>query len=153
MRAIWRMILPGFAVILWLVFFLTVSIGSGQAVSSDATEIDLVGEAARKYFEAEMREDFRAVYDMLAPSSDYRRTHTYKEYLAEANASDARVIDYRIIRIDGPGENTDREGYPGIQSFARVEIEVRLFYRDTGGYDTINFSFTFIKEGNRWFKG
>ena len=40
------------------------------------------------YFAAEMRGDLGAVYRSLAPSSDYRRTHTYDCLLYTSDAAD-----------------------------------------------------------------
>jgi hypothetical protein len=112
-----------------------------------------VEDAARYYLDAEIRRDHKVVYGMQAPSSGYLKSRTYEAYVAEAEASQVRVVKYRILNVTGLRDNHDRRAYPNIQRFVQVEVEVVLFYSDTKTYDEVNFSFTFIKEGGRWFKG
>lgn len=127
---------------------------AGSAAPADITkERYLIRLAAEQYLDAEKNRDFEAVYRMLAPSSAYVQTHTYEEYRAEAEASPVRIIEYRVLTIAGIRENHDRVKYPDIQWFAWVEVELKLYYRDTGHHETVNFDFTFVKVGNRWFKG
>lgn len=142
--------------IIMTVIFLSMSLACPKAGVGDrgvADETQSVRDVARKYLDAEVSEDHDAVWGMLAPSSVYVKTHSYEEYLAEAKGSPVSVVEYRILAISGISENDDRATYPDIQSFARVEVELTLFSRDTGTYDVVNIDFTFVKEGNRWYKG
>ena len=139
-----------------IVIFLSMSlvcpkVGIGDKSAADETQS--VRDAAGKYLDAEVRGDPDAVWGMLAPSSVYVKTHSYEEYLAEAKGLPVRVVEYRILAISGISENDDRGTYPDIQAFARVEVELKLFSRDTGTHDVVNIDFTFVKEGNRWYKG
>ena len=123
------------------------------AMTAKTSEEAAIRNAAMKYLDAEKRRDFTAVYAMLAPSSAYVRTHTWEEYLAEARVSPIFITEYRVISITDIRENRDRKTYPAIEAFARVEVELKLFARDTSTYETINILFTFIKEGGAWLKG
>jgi hypothetical protein len=52
--------------------------------------------AAERYLEAEVKRDFRGVYDSFAPSSVYRRNNSYEQYLAEAESTPYRIVHYRL---------------------------------------------------------
>jgi hypothetical protein len=112
-----------------------------------------VEDAARTYLDAEIRGDHKVIYGMLAPSSAYRKLRSYEAYVAEAEASKIRIIKYRVLNVTGIRDNHDRKAYPGVERFAQVEVDVVIFYGDTKTYDEVNFSFTFIREGGKWFKG
>ena len=109
--------------------------------------------AARAYLEAERKRDLQAVYGHLAPSSAYCATHDYAAYLAEAEASPVRIVAYRILNIAGIRDNEDRQAWPGVEKFARVEVDLEFRYVDTGETAQANFDFTFLKENGRWYKG
>jgi hypothetical protein len=147
----------GAAAILILLLFLA-PIGAGYG-SEAAETIGASGEereintTARKYLDAEVTRDLKTVYDLLAPSSIYCATHDYEAYLAEAKASPVRIRAYKIVRIHHIRENEDRKAFPKIDKFADVEVEMTLLYTDTRQTAEVNFSFTFIKEGGRWYKG
>lgn len=108
--------------------------------------------AVREYFDAEIERDLPTVYEYLAPSSEYRRSHTYEEYLAEMDSSPVRIRAYDLIEIHDLRTNKDRETYPSVDKFARVEMEITFFYTDTEDSLTVNFDFRFIKEKGRWYK-
>lgn len=109
--------------------------------------------AAQKYLDAEVRRDLPAVYACLAPSSVYCATHDYEAFLAEANASQVRIVGYKIIRIALIRDNEDLKSFPKVEKFAQVEVDVIVFYKDTNVKGDINFGFTFIKEMGKWYKG
>ena len=127
------------------------NVGVGDKRAADETQS--VRDAAQKYLDAEVRGDRDAVWGMLAPSSVYVKTHSYEEYLAEAKGSPVSVVEYRILAISAISQNEDHGTYPDIESFARVEVELKLFSRDTGTHDVVNIDFTFVKEDNKWYKG
>lgn len=105
------------------------------------------------YFAAEMRGDLGTVYGYLAPSSDYRETHTYQDFLKEMSSSPVKILSYEIVDIYGLRPNNDPEHYPRVERFAQVEVDVVVQYTDTGSTAEYNFCFTFLKEGGAWFKG
>ncbi len=119
-------------------------------VSAEEREID---SAARKYLDAEVARELKTVYGCLAPSSVYRATHDYEAYLAEAEASPVRIREYKILRITHIRINEDKKTYPRVDKFAEVEVDMKVFYTDTNQAAEVNFNFTFIKEGSRWYKG
>jgi hypothetical protein len=111
-----------------------------------------IEQAVRHYFHAEITRDLPKVYEYLAPSSEYRRSHTYEEYLAEMESSPVRIENYDLIEIHDLKANEDRETYPSVEKFARVEVEITFFYTDTKENLHINYDFRFIKENGRWYK-
>jgi hypothetical protein len=108
--------------------------------------------AVREYFDAEIERDLKKVYESLAPSSDYRRSHTYEEYLAEMESSPVRIRAYDLIEIHDLRVNEDMVRYPSVEKFARVEMEITFFYTDTEDSTTVNFDFRFTKEKGWWYK-
>ena len=112
-----------------------------------------IEKAVNKYFAAEIEREFKKVYDCLAPSSIYCSTHTYGEYLGQAQASPVKIKNYHILNIYDLRENHDKVKYPKIEKFVRVEVDVTLLYGDTNETLEVNQEFTFIKEGGKWYKG
>lgn len=112
-----------------------------------------IEEAAGRYLEAEVKQDYRAVYESLGPSSVYRKSNTYDQYLAQARGAPGRLTGYKILRISRLTENHDRKSYPGIDRFVRVEVEVRFEQTDSKRQTEANYDYTFIKEGGKWYKG
>ena len=115
-------------------------------------EKPIIEKAVREYFDAEIERNLKKVYESLAPSSSYRLSHTYEEYLAEMESSPVRIRAYDIIEIHDLRVNEDREQYPSVEKFARVEVEITFFYTDTEDNLSVNFDFRFIKEKGRWYK-
>ena len=143
-------------ILLILLSFAPIGAGYGSDVaapagaSAEEREIDA---AVRKYLDAEMARDLKTAYDCLSPSSIYRATHDYDAYLAEAGASPVRIRDYQILRITQIRVNEDKKTYPRVEKFAQVEVDMKVFFTDTNQAAEVNFNFTFIKEGGRWYKG
>lgn len=109
--------------------------------------------ALHNYFAAEMNQDFGRVYACLAPSSVYKCSHTYEEFLADVKDSPVRITQYSIVDIYNLRKNTDKETYPGVQRFVQAEVDVIIFFTDTQDKRTVNYCFTFLKEGGSWYKG
>ena len=55
-----------------------------------------------------------------------------------------------IYRLRG---NHDAATYPAVSRFVQVEVDVDVGFTDTNARSTCNYCFTFIKEGDRWYKG
>jgi hypothetical protein len=115
-------------------------------------EKQAVLKAAHEFLDAEVRSDYPAVYASFASSSDYVRSHTYNEYLAQAKGSPDRVTDYRIVVVSYIHDNEDLKKYPAVEKFAQVEVDVTFLNQDTKAYSDINIGFIFIKEKGRWYK-
>lgn len=115
-------------------------------------EKNTIQKTAHAYLKAEMKKDSRRIYNLLAPSSDYRRTHTYEEFLNDIAETPPLSIDaYKIIRIYNLRDNDNRQNYPGVDRFVQVEVEVN--FTKSGPNSIYNYSFTFLKEKGRWYKG
>jgi hypothetical protein len=123
-----------------------------RAVSGAVPDNVAVLAAARQYLDAEVKKDYPRVYACLSPSSAYCAAHTYEAYRKEAVSSPTCVTGYRIINVTYIKENDDREKFPHVEKFAEIEVEVILFYSDTGKSSEVNIGFIFIKEGGKWYK-
>jgi hypothetical protein len=145
-----------FAILIILLSFIPADAGYGAdaalppGASAEEREIDA---AARKYLDAEMARELKTIYECLAPSSTYRAAYDYDAYLAQAGASPVRIRDYQILRITQIRVNEDKTTYPRVEKFAQVEVDMKVFFTDTDQAAEVNFNFTFIKEGGRWYKG
>jgi hypothetical protein len=111
-----------------------------------------VEKAARNYLEAEVAGDFKRVYSSLYPASEYCRANGFQAYVTEARSSPVRIASYKILNIRLSPENPEKEKYPNLEGFARVEVDVTIGYRDTGQKALVNYDFPFVKEGGRWYK-
>jgi hypothetical protein len=113
-----------------------------------------IRKAAQRYLDAEVRRDLKEAYTCLAPSSAYMNTNpSYEDYLREAQTSSSRIIDYKILEISKLRDNHDREKYPRIEKFVQVEVDVTVSFEDNKKTVPVNYSFTFIKEDGKWYKG
>lgn len=126
------------------------SIAFGQ--SSADSEEKAVLKAARTFLDAEIRQDYPAVYSCFAPSSVYLRTHTYQQYQAQAKAAPYRVVEYRIIRVSYIQDNKDPQTITTADRIAEVEVEVTFAYPETNRRSVMNIGFIFLKEGGKWYK-
>jgi len=115
-------------------------------------EKDTIEKTARAYLNAEIKKDSGQVYAFLAPSSDYKRSHSYEEYLKDiAENPPLSIHEYKIIKIYRLRDNDNRKQYPGVDKFVQVEVEV--IFANTGPNSIYNYSFTFLKENGKWYKG
>jgi hypothetical protein len=115
-------------------------------------EKDAIENTAHAYLKAEMNKDSRRVYALLAPSSDYKRTHAYEEFIKNIADYPPMVIDtYKIIKIYRLRDNDNRRNYPGVDKFVQVEVEVT--FKHSGPNSIYNYCFTFLKEKGKWYKG
>ncbi|MCX5849579.1 MAG: hypothetical protein NTW65_09035 [Deltaproteobacteria bacterium] len=115
-------------------------------------EKDAIEKTAHSYLKAEIEKNSRQVYALLAPSSAYKRTHSYEEFLKDiAENSPLSINEYKIIRIYRLRDNDNRQNYPGVDKFVQVEVEVTFTH--AGPNSIYNYSFTFLKEKGNWYKG
>jgi hypothetical protein len=118
-----------------------------------AFERSEIEQTAQAYFKAEMNHDYKKLYTYLAPSSTYRRTHTYEQFLKDVSGSPVGIMTYHIVDIYRLRGNHDPATYPAVKRFVQVEVDVDVGFADTGTVSTCNYCFTFIKERGRWYKG
>ena len=112
-----------------------------------------IEQSAQAYFKAEMERDYKKLYTYLAPSSTYRRTHTYDQFLQDVSGTPVTIRTYRIVDIYRLRGNHDPATYPAVKRFVQVEVDVDVGFTDTGTTSSCNYCFTFLKEGDRWYKG
>jgi hypothetical protein len=110
-----------------------------------------IEQTARAYFEAERERNLEKVYAFLAPSSVYRKTHSYNEFLREVEKSSKKISTFRIVDIYRLRGNDNRETYPLVDKFVQVEVDIT--FTDTGENSIYNYCFTFLKEKGIWYKG
>jgi hypothetical protein len=140
-------------VILLGLILLLISLGSGWARESASIQArQELEKAARNYLEAEVAGDFQRVYANLYPASDYCRANDFQAYVSEAQSSPVRIVSYKILNIRIAPENPEKEKYPSLEGFARVEVDVTIRYRDSGQESLVNYDFPFVKAGGRWYK-
>ena len=115
-------------------------------------EKDAIEITAHAYLKAEMNKNSRQIYALLAPSSDYKKTHTYDEYLKDITVNSSEPISsYKIMRIYRLRDNDNKQNYPGVDKFVQVEVELTFAHTDPNSI--YNYSFTFLKEKGKWYKG
>jgi hypothetical protein len=131
-----------------------ISQGAGWAGEQAPLTVDQkeVASAAKRYLDAEVKQDYKAVFKSLYPGSDYCRANGFQAYVAEARSSSVRIASYTILNIRLIPENPEKEKYPNLEGFARVEVDVTIRYRDSGKKSLVNYDFPFVKEGGRWYK-
>ncbi|HHO76924.1 MAG TPA: nuclear transport factor 2 family protein [Deltaproteobacteria bacterium] len=112
-----------------------------------------IEKALRAYFAAEMNRDYEKVFKCLAPSSQYRMTHDYDEFLADMENGTVKIVKYEVMEIYGLRPNHDLTTYPDVQRFAQAEVDITLEDTQTKTTGLYNYSFTFLREGGTWFKG
>ena len=115
-------------------------------------EAQAVMQAAINYFDAEVRRDYPAIYACFAPSSDYVRTTSYEQYLAETSAAQEHLIKYRIIAITYINKNKTKLTFSAVDKIAEVEVDVTLLHAGTKYQSEVNIGFIFLKEGGKWYK-
>jgi hypothetical protein len=108
---------------------------------------------AETYLKAEMAQDHRQVYALLAPSSTYKKTHAFEQYVRDVSGSPVVIRSYRIVDIYRLRGNDNKGQYPAVSRFVQVEVDVDVGFTDTGTTGTCNYCFTFLKEGGSWYKG
>lgn len=120
--------------------------------SSFTAEQREVAAAARRYLEAEVKRDYQTVFRCLYPASEYRQTNDFAAYLAEARSTPVGIESFEVLYVSILPEIPDREKLPGVNGFARVEVDVVIRYADTGRTSLVNYAFPFVRAGGKWYK-
>lgn len=115
-------------------------------------ERDAIEKVAHTYLKAEMEGNSKQVYAFLAPSSTYKQTHSYEEFLKDIVGYPPMAINtYKIVNIYRLRDNDNPKNYPGVDKFVQVEVDVT--FTQAGPNSIYNYSFTFLKEKGTWYKG
>jgi len=110
-----------------------------------------ITQTAEEYLKAEKEGNWEKVYSFLAPSSVYRKTHTYQEFLKDAAGQAKKISTYQIVDIYRLRNNDGKNNFPLVEKFVQVEVDIT--FKDTGANSTFNYCFTFLKERGVWYKG
>jgi hypothetical protein len=145
--AAWRVLLSG----LVLLLAAPCSGGAGEQAPLTAEQQE-VAAAARRYLEAEVRRDHETVFGSLYPASEYRKANDFAAYLAEARSTPLGIESFEILNVSILPEIPDQEKLPGVNGFARVEVDVVIRYADTGRTSLVNYAFPFVRAGGKWYK-
>lgn len=130
-------------------FVITVFIGCSEA---GPTETEALRKAVQTYFAAEMAGDHARVWELLAPSSNFKRMYSYPFYEEMIRRNPVRVKQYTIEEVVEIYDNPDRKKMPRVEKIGVVRVHVVLSRE--GGEDTEQTStFTFLKEEGKWLKG
>ncbi|MFH1135588.1 MAG: nuclear transport factor 2 family protein [Pseudomonadota bacterium] len=119
----------------------------------ESGEIREVRRAAAAYLEAERAGDVEGVWNLLAPSSDFKKGYTLDMYREMASQGRGRIKDYVIEDISGLSSQFDYDYYRGVDRIAEVKVLVTVVFDETGETSSRRTSFTFVKEGGQWYKG
>ncbi len=112
----------------------------------------MIMKEARSYFEAELSGDPKAVWSALAPSSVFRRDHSFDDYLAMQSVSGLAVKSYEVMEVVEIMDNNDRTVLPEVEKLAAVKVRVKISPKN-GKETEHNNIFIFLKEKGKWFKG
>jgi len=130
---------------------LAICLVAGCSDHEDAEEQALLS-VARAYFKAEMDGDTEKVWQMLAPSSRFKRAYSYPFYQEMTRQSSVRIKKYVVEEIVEISDNTDKDSMPAVERIGTIKAHVIL--GSDHGKDTEHSStFTFLKEGGKWYKG
>jgi len=117
-----------------------------------AGELDDLQAVIKDYFKAEMSRNADQVWNLLAPSSIFKRFYSYENYLELVRLNPLRVIDYELKFPPEITENQDKENLPNVDKIASVIVKVRL--KGESGKESEHISvFVFLFENGRWYKG
>ena len=115
-------------------------------------EKSAIEKAALTYLKAEKEGDLKQAYALLAPSSAYKKTHSYEAFLKDvAGYPSVKINTYQIVDIYRLRDNDNRGAYPDVDKFVQVEVDVT--FANAGENSVFNYSFTFLKEKGSWYKG
>lgn len=125
------------------------SVWSGQDAEQDR---EALKDVVKSYFLAEISGDTRKVWELLAPSCDFKRAYTYEFYEEMQRREGLRVKSYTLDDILEIKDNSDKKTKPGVDRVAAVRVHVVLV--GPAGADTRHtIVLTFLREAGRWFKG
>ena len=142
-KPIWRLVCAISLIILFCVH------ETPRTWGSDSDELQA---AIKKYFEAEITRNADAVWNLLAPSSTFRRFYSYEDFLELIRLNPIRVIEYELKFQPEISENEDKTNLPNVEKIASVVVRVRI--KGDNGKESEHISvFVFLFENGSWYKG
>ncbi len=136
--------------LVWLIFIICAPV----PCFADESQVEkaVIIKEAKSYFEAEMSGDPKAVWEALAPSSAFKRQHSFEDYLEIQSRSELSVAQYEVMEVLEIMENNDRIALPDVEKLAAVKVHVKI--RPKKGKESEHDNiFIFLKEKGKWFKG
>ncbi len=109
-------------------------------------------ETVHAYFRSEKQGDVQKVWELLAPSSEFKKAYSYPFFEEMVRKNPAMLKDYKIDGVLEIRDNDDTVSLPNVQKIALVQVTVRLAGHDAKDLIQVRV-FTFLKEAERWFKG
>ncbi len=117
-----------------------------------ARDLEALKEVVKSYFLAEISGDPQQVWEMLAPSSEFKKAYSYEFYEEIQRREGIRVKSYKLNEILSIKENSDKKAMPHVDMIAAVQVDVVLAGPE--GKDTRHtIVLTFLREAGRWYKG
>lgn len=120
-----------------------------QCLANDQEELI---KAIKTYFEAEKRRDMQSTWEMLAPSSAFKRAYSYPFYEEMVRRNNVVVKDYQIEQIIQISDNPDPSNMPAVEKVAIVKVMVILGVSEGKDYRHESIM-TFLREAGVWYKG
>ncbi|MCA1959512.1 MAG: hypothetical protein LDL33_01855 [Desulfomonile sp.] len=130
----------------WLVLIVAFVPGGRADDESDLLEM------VKAYFEAEITGDMARVWEMLAPSSAFRKAYSYPFFVELLKDSRVRLREYTIEKVLEIAENQDKAQLPLVEKIATVQVRVVLSDKSGNRFERTS-AFTFLMEHGRWYKG
>jgi len=132
------------------VWLCVIAAAFGSEVRAD-DESDLLA-MAKAYFDAEILGDMARVWEMLAPSSAFRKAYSYPFFVELLKDNKVRLKAYTIERVLEITDNQDKDQLPLVEKIATVQVRVVLSDGSGSQFERIS-AFTFLREHGRWYKG
>ncbi len=83
-------------------------------------------ETVHAYFRAEKEGDIQKVWELLAPSSEFKKAYSYPFYQEMARRNPGMLKDYKIDGVLEIRDNDDAAALPNVQKIALVQVTVTL---------------------------
>ena len=109
-------------------------------------------EAIHAYFQSEKDRNVNKVWELLAPSSEFKKAYSYPFYQEMIRRNPFHLRHYKIDGILEIRDNDDKTGLPNVEKIALVQVTVTLSAEGSTDLTQVRV-FTFLKEGGQWFKG
>jgi len=122
---------------------------SGISLADDKSDLM---EAVNTYFHSEKQGDVQKVWELLAPSSEFKKAYSYPFYQEMIRRNPSVLRDYRIDGVLEIRVNDDKIAFPNVEKIALVQVTVTLAGEGIKEMTQVRV-FTFLKESGKWFKG
>jgi hypothetical protein len=116
----------------------------------DPAEVPALLKFADEYLKVEQSRDKDKIWEMIAPSAAFKKTHTRElfDLMMDENKVEIKefIIHGGIVFI-----NDDKKGYPTVERIGYVEVDI--IFQDGDFTWTATYFLPFLKENGKWYKG